>query len=186
MIFVPSSATWPSFASPAGSHKLETLPEPSGERLQMTLAEVADGAEIRRIEPDNAHDVDPLARRLGDPARRVDAVAIAGHQQRRRHRRIERRPPALASVACFDLAKVELLKRQRQNEASQAALADNVLHPRRRHQRLIDRPGAEGLAHRQAESDSRPRRHQNPLFLRQASFLQNDLRIRLSVVMLLV
>ena len=42
----------------------------------MALAELRDGAEVRRIEPDNAHEVDPLARRLGDPARRVDPVAI--------------------------------------------------------------------------------------------------------------
>ena len=48
--------------------QLENLREQPGERLQMTLAEVGDGVEIRRIEPDDAHEVDPLARRLGDPA----------------------------------------------------------------------------------------------------------------------
>ena len=54
--------------------QLENLPEQSRKRLQVPLAEVGDGAKIRRIEPDNAQEVDPFARRLGDPARRVDAV----------------------------------------------------------------------------------------------------------------
>ena len=44
-------------------------------------------------------------------------------------------------------------------------LADRVLHARQGQRRLIDRPGPEGLAHKQARSDSRKRRHQNPLFL---------------------
>jgi hypothetical protein len=43
-----------------------------------------------------------------------------------------------------------------------------VLHRHRQQQRLIDLPGAKCLAHKQAESDSRPLRHQNPLFLGQA------------------
>ena len=75
----------------------------------MALAEVGDGAKIRRVEPDKAHEVDPLARRLGDPARRLDAVAIAVQQERRHHRRVKRRLPALARVSRFDLAKVEIL-----------------------------------------------------------------------------
>ena len=135
--------------------KLENLREQAGERLQMALAEVGHGAKIRRIEPDEAHEVDPLARSLRDPARRVDAVAIAVQQKRRHHRRVERRLPALARVSRLDLAKVEVLKHQRQDKASQMALADKVLHARRQHQRLIDRPGPESLAHKQAESDSR-------------------------------
>jgi hypothetical protein len=148
LIFVPSSATWPSFA------QLENLREQSGERLQMALAEVGDGAKIRRIEPDNAHEVDPLARRLSDPARRVDPVAIAVQQQRRHHRRIKRRLPALARISRFDLTKVEMLQHERQNETSQVVLADKVPHARRQQQRLIDRPRPEGLAHKRAESDS--------------------------------
>ena len=148
--------------------QLENLPEQSRKRLQVPLAEVGDGAKIRRIEPDNAHEVDPFARRLGDPARRVDAVTIAVQQQRRHHRRVKRRLPALARIRGFDLTKVEMLEHKRQNEPSQMVLADKVLHARRQQQRLIDRPGPEGLAHKQAESDSRKRRHQNPPFLGQA------------------
>ena len=148
--------------------QLENLPEQSRKRLQVPLAEVGDGAKIRRIEPDNAQEVDPFARRLGDPARRVDAVAIAVQQQRRHHRRVKRRLPALARIRGFDLTKVERLEHKRQNEASQMVLADKVLNARRQQQRLIDRPGPEGLAHKQTESNSSKRRHHNPLLSRQA------------------
>ena len=133
--------------------QLENLPEQSRKRLQVPLAEVGDGAKIRRIEPDNAQEVDPFARRLGDPARRVDAVAIAVQQQRRHHRRVKRRLPALARIRGFDLTKVERLEHKRQNEASQMVLADKVLNARRQQQRLIDRPGPEGLAHKQTKSN---------------------------------
>ena len=139
--------------------QLENLREQSGERLQMALAEVGDSAKIRRIEPDNAHEVDPLARRLGDPARRVDAIAIGIKQQRRHHRRVKRRLPTLARVNRFDLTKLEMLEHKRQNEAGQVVLADKVLHAHRQQQRLIDRPPAECLAHNQAESNSRRPRH---------------------------
>ena len=139
--------------------KLENLGKQSGKRLQVTLAEVRDGAEIRRIEPDNAHEVDPLARRLGDPARRVDPIAIAVEQQPRHHRRIKRRLPAFARVGRFDGAKIEMLEHKRQNKARKVVLADEVPHAGRQQQRLVDIPGAERLAHEQAESDSRPRRY---------------------------
>ena len=148
--------------------QLQNLPEQAGERLQMALAEVGDGAKIRRIEPDNAHEVDPFPRRLGDPARRVDAVAIGIKQQRRHHRRVKRRLPALARVSGFNCAKIEMLDHQRQDKASQVALADKVLHARRQQQRLIDRPRAESLAHNRAESDSRRPRQNFPILLGQA------------------
>ena len=50
--------------------------EQTAQRLQVPLAEIRDGAEIRRIEPHNAHEINPFPARLGDPARRVDAAAI--------------------------------------------------------------------------------------------------------------
>ena len=40
---------------------------------------------------------------------------------------------------------------QRQNEAGQMVLADKVLNARQQRQRLIDRPGPEGLAHQQTD-----------------------------------
>ena len=50
--------------------------------------------------------------------------------------------------------------------SSQMVLADKVLNARRQQQRLIDRPGPEGLAHKQTESNSSKRRHHNPLLSR--------------------
>ena len=45
------------------------------------------------------------------------------------------------------------------------ALADKVPHARRQQHRLINRPGAECLAHMRAESDSRRPRQKFPLLL---------------------
>ena len=131
----------------------------------MALAEVRDGAKIRRIESDNAHEVDPLARRLGDPARRVDAIAIGIKQQRRHHRRAKRRLSALARVSRSDLTKLEMLEHKRQNKAGQVVLADKVLHARRQQQRLIDRPPAAVLLmSKQNPTSAHTHRHQFPLF----------------------
>ena len=74
-IFVPSSATWPSFTSPACSHSLRTCPS-SPEKAPSSAA----CGSRRRCEnpPDrarNAEEVIMFARRLGHLARRVDAVA---------------------------------------------------------------------------------------------------------------
>jgi hypothetical protein len=54
---------------------MQNLLEQTAQRLQVPLAEIRDGAEIRRIEPHNAHEIHPFPARLGDPARRVDATA---------------------------------------------------------------------------------------------------------------
>jgi hypothetical protein len=113
----------------------------------VTLAKVGDGAKIRRVKADYAHEVDPLARSFGDPPRRVDAVAIGVKQQRRHHHGIKRRLSALAPVASLDLPKVKMIEHKRQNKPSQVVLADKILHARRQQQRLIDRPRAESLAH---------------------------------------
>ena len=71
--------------------KLQNLQEETSECFQMSLAEVGDGAEIRRIERHNGHEIDALAARLGDPARGVDAAAIAVKQQRHHQAGIKRR-----------------------------------------------------------------------------------------------
>ena len=89
--------------------QLENLPERSPASAFKCRLRKSETVRIRRIEPDNAHEVDPFARRLGDPARRVDAVTIAVQQQRRHHRRVKRRLPALARIRGFDLTKVEML-----------------------------------------------------------------------------
>ena len=65
------------------------LHEQPCKRRQVTLAEIRDGAEVRRIERHDRHEVDPLAARPGKPARRVDALGVAIKQQRRHHPRVE-------------------------------------------------------------------------------------------------
>ena len=144
------------------------LAEKRRQRAQMTFAELRDGAEIRRVEPHDAHEVDAFPTSLGDPPRRVDSIAIAVEQQRRHHRRIERRLPALDAVDTLDLFQIDLLDHQVQDEPRQVILVDELLNRRRQQHRFIDLPGAIALAHEQAESDSPPRRQQNPRFLRQA------------------
>ncbi len=47
--------------------QMQDLPEQSAKRLQVPLTEIRDGAKIRRIKPHNAHEIHPLATRLGDP-----------------------------------------------------------------------------------------------------------------------
>ncbi len=158
----------PELRQPGPFAQLQNLGEQAGERLQVSLAEIRDGAEIRCVEADDAHEVDPFARRLGDPARRVDPVAISVKQQRRHHRRIKRRLSARAPIGSLDLTKIKMPDHKRQHKARQVVLPHEVLHARRQQQRLIDRPRAESLAHKQAESNSRPGRHKNPPLLGQA------------------
>ena len=137
-------------------------------RRQMTLAEIRDRTEIRRVEADDAHEVDAFPTGLGDPPRRVDPVAIAVEQQRRHHRRIERRLPAIDAVHPLDRLQIDLLDHQVQDEPRQVVLVDELLNRRRQQHRLVDLPGAIALAHAQAESDLPRKRQPIPRFLRQA------------------
>src|SRR5439155_21547424 len=56
--------------------QLQNLPEQFAKRLQVTLAEIRDGAEIRCVECYNAHEINALAARLADPTRGVDPEAV--------------------------------------------------------------------------------------------------------------
>ncbi|MFZ1104566.1 MAG: potassium-transporting ATPase subunit KdpA [Hyphomicrobiaceae bacterium] len=117
------------------------------QRHQMPSAELGDGAEIRRAEAHEAHEIDALAARLGDATRGIDAAAIRVQQQRRHHRRMERRLALHAGVAGQDLAQVQLLFDHAQHEPGEVVLAHKLLHRHRQEQRLVDLPGAKGLAH---------------------------------------
>ena len=144
------------------------LAEKRRQRVQMTFAELRDRAEIRGVEPHDAHEVDAFPTSLGDPPRRVDPVAITVEQKRRHHRRIKRRLPAIDAVDPLDLFQIDLLHHQVQDEPRQVILVDKLLNRRRQQHRLFDLPGAIALAHEQAESDSPPHRQPNPPFLRRA------------------
>src|SRR4029077_8213587 len=83
--------------------QLQNLPEQFAKRLQVSLAEIRDGAEIRCIERHNAHEIDALAARLGDAARGVDAAAVGIEQQRSHHGRVEWRLAPLTPISAGDL-----------------------------------------------------------------------------------
>src|SRR3974377_265869 len=81
----------PEFDEPGLLAQLQDLHENPAKRLKMALAEARDGAEIRRGERGNAHEIDTLATSPGDAPRRIEAPAIGIEQQRRHHMRVERR-----------------------------------------------------------------------------------------------
>ncbi len=134
--------------------QLQHLPEQFTKRLQVPLTEIRDGAKIRRIEPHDTHEIHPLAARLGDPTRGVDAATVGVQQQRRHHGGIERRLAPLAAVGAGDLGEVDIIPDQIQHKAGEMVLSHEVSHRRWQKQRLINLPGAECLAHAQTESDS--------------------------------
>jgi hypothetical protein len=121
----------PEFDEPGLLAQFQDLHEQPGKRLQVALAEGRDGAEIRRIERDNAHEIDPLAAGLGDAARRIDAAAIGIEQQRRHHMRVERRLPLLARIGGHDLDQIEFIHDQRQHKTGEMAGGYEVFHRQR-------------------------------------------------------
>jgi len=135
--------------------QLQDLHKQPGQRLQMPLAEVADGAEVRRIERRDHHEVGALGARRGNPARGVDPARIAIEQQRRHHPRIERRLAEGARVAARDLTQIQALPNQRDDETRQVVLRHEVLHARRQKLRLVDLPEAKMLAHGARQNQTR-------------------------------
>src|SRR3981189_383430 len=63
----------------------KNLPEQSGERSQMPLAELADRAEVRTLHPRYCRKIQPLRAAPRDLARRVDPLAVRIKQQRHHH-----------------------------------------------------------------------------------------------------
>ena len=121
----------PEFDEPGLLAQLQDLHEQPGKRLQVALAERRDGAEIRRIERDNAHKIDTLAAGQGDAPRRIDAAAIGIEQQRRHHMRVERRLTLLVRIGGHDLDQIELVHDQGQHETGEMAGGHEVLHCQR-------------------------------------------------------
>src|SRR6516162_6369444 len=126
------------------------------QRLQVPLAEIRYRAEIRHIEPHNAHEINPLAARLGDPAGGVNAAAVGIQKQRRHHDRIKRRLAKLAAIAASDLAEINFVPHNVQHKASDMALGNEIRHCHRQQQRLINLPRAKYLAHAKGRNLTRP------------------------------
>ena len=130
--------------------QLEHLDEQPRQSLQVPLAELTNGPEIRRVERHNTHEINALAAGLGDPPRGVDAAAIRIEQKRRHHRRIKWRLAFLAEITGRDLDQVQLLGHKAHHEASEMVFAHKVLRARRQQLRFVDLPGAKYLAHARA------------------------------------
>src|ERR1700737_3561724 len=113
----------------------------------MPLAEVADGAKIRRIERHNHHKIVPFAAGLRDPPRRIQPTRIAVQQKRPHHPRVKRRLPETAHIAARYLLEIEALPHKFNDKPRDMPFRHEVLHIRRQKQRLIDIPGTKILAH---------------------------------------
>ncbi len=136
--------------------KLQHLHEQRGQRLEVPVAELRDRAEVRRVARHDHHEVRTLYRRLGDPARRVDAARIAVQKQRRHQPRVERRLTEPARVAASNRRQIKLLPDQRYDQPRQVVPRHIVLHARRQKLRLVNLPGAKFLAHGPARNQTRP------------------------------
>ena len=135
------------FDQPCCLAQLQNLQEQCAERLQVPLAEVADGAKIRRIERHNHHKIVPFTAGLRNPPRRIQPTRIAVQQKRHHHPRVKRRLPEPAHIAARDLPEIEALPHQINDKPADMAFRHEVLHSRWQKQRLINIPGAKILAH---------------------------------------
>src|SRR5664280_491696 len=113
----------------------------------MPLAEVADRANIRRIERANHNTTVPFAAGLRYPPRRIQPTRIAVQQKRHHHPRVKRRLPQPAHIAARDLLEIEALPHQLNDKPRDMAFRNEILHIRRQKQRLIDIPGTKILDH---------------------------------------
>src|SRR5712664_2976005 len=144
------------FDQPGRLAQLQNLQEQRTERLQMPLAEVADGSEVRRIQRHNHHKIVPLPARLRNPPRRIQPTRIAVQQKRHHHPRVKRRLPKPAHIAARDLLEIKALPHQFNDKPRDMAFRHKVLHIRRQKQRLIDIPAAKILAHSPRLNQTRP------------------------------
>ena len=125
----------------------EDLAEQPGERLKMTLPEVADGPEVGPLQRAHRHEVEPLLQRPGDPPRGIDALAVGVEQQSNHHRRVVGRVAARLVVGRHDGAKVERLAHQITHRVRRMPGRHEVVDRGRQQPRLIDVPRTKGLAH---------------------------------------
>ncbi len=151
------------FDQPCRLAQLQNLQEQGAEGLQMPLAEVADGSEVRRIQRHNHHKIVPFAAGFRNPPRRIQPARVAVQQKRHHHPRVKRRLPETAHIAARDLLEIKALPHQLNDKPRDMAFRHEVLHIRRQQQRLINIPGTKILAHEpKLEPDSL--RVEQPLF----------------------
>ncbi len=138
------------------------LAEQLGERGEVAAPEARHGAEVRPLQPRHRHEIDPLLARPGDPARGVDAAAVAVEQQRHHHPRVVGRVAALLVVGREDHREVERLAHGVADEVREVPGRDQLVRRGRQQPALVHVPGTEGLRHPRRESRPPRRRERLP------------------------
>ena len=137
----------PQLRQPGFLRQLQHLQKQPPQRRQMTLPEVGDRAEIRRIVRHDHHEIDPLGAGLRDPPRGITTRAIGIEQQGRHQARIEWRLTKPAFIACDDLRQVQVLARQGDDELRQMVRRHIIGNRWRQELRLINLPRSKMPAH---------------------------------------
>lgn len=137
-------------AEPDQSRRLaqtQHLHEKRRQRRQMPLAEVADGAEVRPVQPGHRHNVEALLARPRQLPARINAAAVAVEQQRHQHPRMIGRLALLSLVHAKDRRKVQGFAHRVANEMRQVPGRHKVVNRGRQQPSLIHIPRPKGLAH---------------------------------------
>ena len=127
--------------------KLQHLQEQLPQRLQMVLAEVGDGAEVRRVVRRQHPEGDVLVETLGDAPGGGHPGAVAVEQHLDHHPwMVGRAAPPFPLVAGGDGREVQLVHHVR-DEIGQVVRRQPLLEGRRQQQLLVRIVGKVGLAH---------------------------------------
>jgi hypothetical protein len=116
------------------------------QRRRMALAEVADGAEVRTVQPGDRHDIHSLLAGPGQLAAGVDAAAVAIQEQGHQHIAMIGRLALLGLVDAHDRRQVQRFTHRVPHEMCQVTWRNKLMHRRRQKPRLINVPCSKGLA----------------------------------------
>jgi len=126
---------------------LQHLHEQSRQCRQMPLAEVADGAEVRPVQPGDRHHVHPLLAGPGKLATGVEAAAVAIEPQRHQHAGMMGRLALLGLVHTDDRRQAQRRAHRVPHEMGQVSGRHEPMHRRWPQPRLIHVPRTKALAH---------------------------------------
>jgi len=146
LILVPSSDV-AELHQPGLVAQPQDLHEQRGERRQVALPEVADGAEVGPLHAGHRHHIETLLARPGDPARGVEPLGEGVEQQRDHHRRMVGRLAARLVVVRQDRRQVQLVAHQLAHQMRRMAGRHEVVDRRRQQPHLVHVPRSKGLAH---------------------------------------
>src|ERR1700719_3508272 len=113
----------------------------------MSLAKLADRAEIRVAQPRHRHKVDALVAGPINPPRRVDPLAVGIKQKCRHHPRMVGRITPLLVVLRENRPQIQSLANRLPDQVCNVPRRHKVLHRGRKQPHLIHVPRAKNLAH---------------------------------------